>query len=428
MNILNLAFTDEQGAGIVTRNTNDGFIKAGHNSVLVVKESELSNDNVIVLSRPPAKYSLHWFYLKIINKVRNIYRRFDPIEREVKYYFHNLSEPTVHVNASKILGNTPFKPDIICLFWISNFVNSKTINELYKMTEAKMFWLMTDNAPMTGGCHYPWNCEGFHTDCSDCPALLNPSKKKIAQKNLAFKKRYLPGSLQIITSSESDFRRASKASVFKGKTIHKLVAPINEEKFLPGNKQSARSHFGIGGEKKVFFYGAHDLKDTRKGGQLFLDALAMLSKRYEDETISTDNFLVLAAGGIGPEFFEGIKFPVKTVGYLNEEDLIRAYQASDFFVCSSVEDSGPLMINQSIMCGTPVVAFSTGAAMDLVINDETGYCARLFDVADLATGIYRMLDSNDVEIARMASNARTLGIKNFSMEVYAKKLLGFIRN
>jgi glycosyltransferase involved in cell wall biosynthesis len=45
------------------------------------------------------------------------------------------------------------------------------------------------------------------------------------------------------------------------------------------------------------------------------------------------------------------------------------------------------MINESIMCGTPVVSFRMGVAEDLIINGETGYIVKLKNIRDLANGI-----------------------------------------
>jgi len=423
MNILNLATLDENNAGVASRNVNEMFLKAGHNSILLVKESGSNNKNVIAFQRPSPDNFFNKYAGKIKNKLWAIYRLFSPLVKEEKYAFHNLNERKKHFAGSKILNKIPFKPDVILIFWVSDFVNSKTMKELSGLGEAKIFWLMTDNAPLTGGCHYPWNCEGFHTDCSGCPAILTKSKKIIAQKNLAFKNKNLPANLELISGSESDYQRAKKASLFKGKKIHKIIAPIDENKFAPGDKKAAKLHFGISPEKKVIFYGASSLSDPRKGGSYFIEATKMLQKKIE--SINKDqrpDFLLLLAGREGFEHLKGIGIETKEVGFLNEENLIKAYQAADFVVSPSLEDSGPMMVNQCIMCGTPMVAFNTGVAMDLVNTGETGYKAQLFDAVDFAEGMRYLLMMNEEESKKIASNCRTLALNNFTPDIYARKI------
>jgi glycosyltransferase involved in cell wall biosynthesis len=430
MNILNLATTDEGGAGVASRMLNDMFLKAGCNSLLVVKESSLTNDNVVVLQRPIQEKSFQYYLNKIRQKFLNVYRRFDPLNIDSNYSFYNLYESKQHYSAQKIVKQLPFKPDVILVYWISEFLNTKTMQELTALTGAKIFWMMTDNAPLTGGCHYPWQCEGFHTDCSNCPAIFTDSKKIIAQKNLAFKKANIPENLELVTSSVSDHERALKASLFKGKKVHKIVAAIDPLKYTPGDKALAKAHFGIDPATRVMFYGAGSFVYPRKGGKQVVEALGLLQKKLQETGAAVNmknDFLILIAGNDGEEYFSKINIPFKRVGYLNEENLIKAYQAADFSLSPSLEDSGPLMVNQCIMCGTPMVAFNTGVAMDLVRKGETGYIAKLFDSADLAEGIRYMLSVSDRELRQMSENCRNFALANITPAIYTQKLLSLFQ-
>jgi glycosyltransferase involved in cell wall biosynthesis len=415
MNILNLATTDEGGAGVACRMLNDMFLHA--------------NDNVVVLQRPIREKSFKHYLNKIKQKFSNLYRRFDPMNIDSNYSFYNLNERSKHYAAEKILKQVPFKPDVILLYWISDFLNTKSMQELTALTGAKIFWMMTDNAPLTGGCHYPWQCKAFHTDCSNCPAILTDSKKTIAKKNLAFKKTNIPADLELITSSVSDHERALKASLFKGKKIHKIVAAIDPVKYAPGDKALAKAYFGIDPATRVMFYGASSFIYPRKGGKQVVEALDLLQKKLIENggAANKKNFLILIAGKDGEEFFSKIDIPFKRVGYLNEENLIKAYQAADFSLSPSLEDSGPLMVNQCIMCGTPMVAFNTGVAMDLVRTAETGYIAKLFDSADLAAGIKYMLSLSDEELGQMSANCRKFALANITPAIYTEKLLNLFK-
>jgi glycosyltransferase involved in cell wall biosynthesis len=58
------------------------------------------------------------------------------------------------------------------------------------------------------------------------------------------------------------------------------------------------------------------------------------------------------------------------------------------------------------MCGTPVVAFEMGVALDLVITGYTGYRAKLGDVNDLANGIQNIINLNSDQYNTIAQNCR----------------------
>ena len=63
----------------------------------------------------------------------------------------------------------------------------------------------------------------------------------------------------------------------------------------------------------------------------------------------------------------------------------------------SVLDAGPMMINQALSCGLPVVSFEMGVALDVLKNAGTGYCAKLGDYEDFANGIHFIYSLNELE-------------------------------
>jgi glycosyltransferase involved in cell wall biosynthesis len=194
------------------------------------------------------------------------------------------------------------------------------------------------------------------------------------------------------------------------------------EIFKPSDKQLVRTTLGIPSDKKVIFFGATSYEQKRKGLSYLLKAFQHLKKLLCSSNRQNDLLLVIA-GNHNKGLFEQLPFEYKYIGMLNsDKELASAYQASDIFVCSSVEDSGPLMINESIMCGTPVVSFEMGGALDLVHTHKTGYRAMLKDSEDLARGIYRLLSLSDTEYAQTGANCRELGLKLCSPSVQLRGL------
>jgi glycosyltransferase involved in cell wall biosynthesis len=100
------------------------------------------------------------------------------------------------------------------------------------------------------------------------------------------------------------------------------------------------------------------------------------------------------AGRIENSVRNQFDFESTMLGYLSYEDLAKAYNAADVFVCPSIEDSGPSMINQSALCGTPIVAFEMGVAFDLV--NESLRC-KLYDIENLAKCIKLVLTLQPTE-------------------------------
>ena len=69
------------------------------------------------------------------------------------------------------------------------------------------------------------------------------------------------------------------------------------------------------------------------------------------------------------------------------------------------------MINESMMCGTPVVSFEMGCAFDLVHTNITGYRAKLKNSQDLATGIESIIALSEKDEREMALQCREIALK-----------------
>lgn len=402
--ILHLSAVDYGGAGKFAVEFNRFLKQVGYETTLLVKDKKDAESDT--LHYPIHSLTKPWE--KGLRKISKL--RWSETFLDANYYFYNLHETYTVVSVKKILALIPYKPDIIFIHWVSDFINSKLINELKKLTAAKIYWLMIDNAPLTGGCHYPWSCTGYQNNCGDCPAILNPKFKERAKHNLSFKETYLPTDLGLITFSENDRQRALLSSIFRGKSIYKWIAYVDEKRFTVGDPISAKLHFGLPKDKRVIFFGATSLKEKRKGMALLLQAIDM---------ITADDIIFLIAGHLdSPLPHKNIKL----VGSLNEDNLIKAYQAADLFVCPSIEDSGPMMINQSLMCGTPVVAFSTGVAIDLVHTHKTGYRAPTINYQELSKGILSILQLTNLEYQCMAQNCRDMAVSLYSTKSFQKQI------
>lgn len=410
--ILNLSTTDYGGAGTFSANFNKFLLAADYESYLVVRSNRNPHPNTI--QYPDAKFE------QPVGKLSRQLAKWQWSDADFEHdrYFYGLHERYSTVSARKILSLIPGTPEVIFVHWVPNFINSRVIHELHQITGARIIWLMTDNAPITGGCHFPWDCRNFETDCHDCPAILNPKKKYLAARNLAFKKKYQTADARICVFSQNDYERAEASALFGDKKIHKMPGYfVDERKFCPGDRTAAKAAFGIPPEQRVVFFGATSLTEKRKGMSVFVEAI---------QQVPPENTTILIAGSSELP----LQLPnMLLVGNLDEAQLIKAYQASDMFVCPVLEDSGPTMLNQAIMCGTPVVSFEAGLGKDLVHTGKTGYRAILGDANDLAKGITLLLNQTAEEKATLSQNCRQLALDLYGgTESYKETVRDIIEN
>ena len=126
--------------------------------------------------------------------------------------------------------------------------------------------------------------------------------------------------------------------------------------------------------------GALSLANERKGFKYLLESLRIFVENIDEEV-----YAIVPGNMVDFIAVKHINFIYP--GMLDMDGLCKAYIASDVYISPSIADAGPMMVKYSIACGTPVVAFPIGYALDFVKHKETGYLAKYMDTEDMAEGI-----------------------------------------
>lgn len=395
MTILQITSTISGGAGIEVMNMHQDLIDLGHDSYVIDRGRYFIDKN----NRKTILKGVSLYYGKLCRAINRVF--FKTIHINMAYAPYNLYERFLCYSAKRILRQLPQKPDIIFIKWASDFSNARFVAELRKHTKAKIVISLIDQAPLTGGCHYPNDCKQYRIGCIDCPMSSSTYFKHCIQKNFQYKKHYLPNNLLVWVASTGDEEIVKNSLLYKNQKVIKNLLTIDSDLFIPSSNIAAKSLWGIHPDKKVILSGSSHINEPRKGIWYLVEAL---------KKIKNNNFVLLLVGKDRPA---GIECDVVHTGYLTQEKLVSAYQAADVFVCPSIADSGPLMINQAIMVGTPVVSFPIGVSKDLVHNGETGYLAMLGNSDDLAKGVDTILGLSEEKYQELSSNCR-----NFAVNLY----------
>ena len=388
----------------------------GHDSLIVSAKGDVRDDKVIILERSK---KLPFIFSPIFRKLF-----FQILNKNESNYFYpewNLD----NIKTADVIKNISFTPDVIMTYWTKFAFNQKIIYELSEYYDAPVLCVLVDTAMLTGGCHFPGSCDKYKKSCGSCPILNSKRDNDLSRKTWLFKKKFIEKTdLKMLICSSTLARQASYSGLTKQIEQIQMLLTVDETIFYPRDNIDARIHFKIPINKKVIFFGAANLNHPRKGISYLIESLNKL-RSYSKETYSNDDILLLIAGNK----LEGqdIPFDYISLGYLkHEKDLAAAFRASDVFVCPSIEDSGPLMINQSIMSGCPVVAFDMGVAPDLIKNNETGHIVELKDSEGFAMGLHKILSLSDSDWKVISNKCRHMGMSRFSREVNRKRLIDIL--
>lgn len=420
MKILHLATQDKGGGGggfDSAYRLHCNMRSAGVESAMIVFNKQSDDPQVINISNYiTVKDRLRWFLKKSSLRInRRIYTS--------PYFFVEIGD---FFPISRLLAALPFKPNAIIIHWVATFMTTRIMRNLSLSTGAPLYWYMADMAPLTGGCHYAFDCNGYKYKCGNCPQLrYGRSANDISHRQWKGKfQNFQDVNITLVPGSSWLERQAIKSSIFSSRPITKILLGIDTETFKPISPIVARKLFDLPTEKIILFFGAHKLREERKGISYLLDALNYLKLALKDRRDLCNKILIVTAGS--ESNIDEFIFPFEHlhIGLLQgNEKLAAAYQAADVFVCSSTEDSGPMMINESILCGTPVVSFDMGVAPDLVHTGWTGYRARLRDAEDMAKGLYSLLIMDNNSMKAMKDKCREHGLQSCHPKVQVQAFL-----
>jgi glycosyltransferase involved in cell wall biosynthesis len=424
MRILILATEDYLGAGKAALRIYKALRKEEHDAYLLVKNK--INDDVRILRYgdliTESRYSK---FRSLIKRFLSKFKR--RIATDKDYYFLNLDGDNMFVDINALTRKLPIIPDVILVTWVSRFLEPEHLYQLHNITKAKIVFYPLDMSILTGGCHYAWTCEGFKTNCTKCPAILDESSKNYPAIRLKEKDKYYSKSeASIVVASDQLLEQARKSFLFRdSESISKALIPIDKTVFNREFRILAKKIFNIPDNSKVIFYGSSFTNEKRKGMRYFVEALKVLHAKYILDERERSNIFILLGGNASDESIKNdIPFNVVFAGYIKDDRLLSiAYQASEVFVSTSVQDSGPMMVNESIMCGTPVVAFQVGVSNDLIKDNVSGYKVESGNHEEIAKALHRILKLNEKEFEQLSISTRNLGLEKTSESVFVQSLI-----
>jgi glycosyltransferase involved in cell wall biosynthesis len=151
-----------------------------------------------------------------------------------------------------------------------------------------------------------------------------------------------------------------------------------------------------------------------KGFPHFLRLAKLLTKKRNDVRF-------VAAGGV----MSGVE-PVKCVGYLSRQEMVRFYQDAYLAVVLSIWDEPfGLVVTEPMACAKPTIAYASGGISEIVEHGTTGFLAPTGDLNQIAERVEYLLD-NESTVKKMGANARKRVEASFSSASMVAKYLALI--
>lgn len=311
------------------------------------------------------------------------------------------------------------KWDLVLVHWSGSFVRPETIQEIAAALGARVALWQVDMAHATGGCHSSLGCQKYQTGCGACPLIGSTDPQDVSSVQAARRARiWKELGAVVLAPSGWSARQAKESFTLGALELRTFPIPLDLAVLKPAADQLAvRRELGLSSEGRIVLVRALDPALTYKGFGLFLEAL----RRLDDQGVVL-HVAVIGDRGLMPGGFRHIT-TTELGPQLGDAALARAYQAADFFVSPSTNETGPMMAGESMACGRPLIAYPIGIAPDLIEQGRNGTLVeQVGDVAALAAAIRAYAEMPAAELAARQQAAADSAGRIFSASYFAQQV------
>lgn len=257
-----------------------------------------------------------------------------------------------------------FAPDVIHLHNLhGDYINFRSLFRFIKKHNIPVVWKLPDCWAFTGHCvYYDYvRCYSWKNKCGSCPQkkqypvswVVDRSRYMLRQKKKAFS-----GVQSMVLCPPSDWLKGEVNSSYLNQyPITTVNNGIDDENFRPYRDEIIGR---IRDGKRVIILGVVFSFDIRKG----LDSFNYLAERLPDDY----QIIIVGFNDTNNYMNKKIKMVPRTTDVIL---LAHYYSAADIFVNPTLEENFPSVNIESLACGTPIIAYKTGGAAE-VITEKTG--------------------------------------------------------
>ena len=281
-------------------------------------------------------------------------------------------------------------------------------------------WTLHDEWGNTGHCAYTMDCERWREGCGECPYPgTYPKIHRDTTRVLWDRKRrnalLFRNKGHLVVPSRWLEERVRKG-LLKDVPMSLIPNGVDTDIFHPREIKAVRQKLGIPQDRPVLLFAAHGgHANPFKGFGYLMEAIRVLRGD------ANSPFLV-SIGNRESGDFSGMGMAGVAVGPIRDEATMADYfSAADCYLLPSVADNSPLVIFESLACGTPVAAFAVGGIPEAVREGETGTLAPAGDPKALADAVRRILrlDPERKERMRRTCMETVLGTQHDFEKHYA---------
>ena len=243
-------------------------------------------------------------------------------------------------------------PDVIHVHWYPGAISLQHIED-FLSCDVSVVMTLHDMYPMTGGCHFSEDCDGFKGSCRKCPQVKNPFRLRV-QRELECKRQVFSNNRSVVVTSPAQWLcdEARLSSVFQDSRIVHIPNPIDLQLFKPLpsiQRLGLRDKAGLDPKTLVLGFCASNISDPRKNFQEVLSGY----KKCREQLGEAVQLVVI--GDNAPKNIRSVDGICYLGRLSNMSELINAYSLIDVFCSLSTDETFPNTIHECAALGIPSI-------------------------------------------------------------------------
>ena len=253
-------------------------------------------------------------------------------------------------------------------------------------------------SPVVWTLHDCWSFSGAYYP-THCPSPDRFQERQISDFWQTIKQQGLNDRLSAIAPSKW-LQKKALASKWEGTRVESIHNPIPDFFFEQRDRTACKKALGLSNDKTIILCIAGNLTEERKGGPILKQLL---------QSSQLENIQFLLVGEKINNFVDSPK--IRQLGFVSDDITLRMiYNAADILLHPAPIDNLPNTVAESMSCGTPVLAFTTGGLPEMVKSGKSGWLVDTIDAKSMIAKIVRILNSRSYACIRKStkSHAKSL--------------------
>lgn len=334
------------------------------------------------------------------NDVRSILTRHPIVAATALLDFFVVRSPNVHQLVSLTRKSVWRKPndflgvDLLHLHWTPGAISIS--DGLLSAITQPLVWTMHDMWPVTGGCHHALQCQNFTSGCSRCP-VVRPSFRRAIENHAENKRRVISDIPNIVVCAPSQWlvRQIQRSYIGLDLDVRYVPNPIEEGFYESPDSSEPPSTTvksvleSIPSDAFVVGLVAKNLDDPNKRLGVALNLIKGVST---GKNIRPVVLLLVGDTKVAKKIASA---EIRHVGTLQSVvDRKFAYSRMDVLLSISEAETAPLVVDEALTCGTPVIVRDVGGSAESVLDGVTGFVCMSDD--EIQRGLIHLINDSSL--------------------------------